>query len=186
MSRYALAHWQLFYVDTTCNTSQEFTEDELILIDSDPKTVKTWIAHHEEEEREEEREHLIDDTDTKDTLIDEYREGDIESRLARAPKKAPPRRKKIMSCPNGALMFSEEPSMLGPQLRPQMIVRKNTGLVLVDTSTAVNIFNSAATLEGMDLATLSPKSPRRGRAKTRSCPNGSHLFWTFLLSALTL
>ena len=42
-----------------------FTEDELILIDSDPKTVKTWIAHHEEEEHEEELEHLIDDSDTK-------------------------------------------------------------------------------------------------------------------------
>lgn len=73
-------------------------------------------------------------------------------------------------------MFSEEPSVLGPQLRPQMIVRKNTGLVLVDTSTAVNIFNSDATLEGMDLATLSPKSPRRRRAKTRSCPSPGMMF----------
>ncbi|KAL7524731.1 hypothetical protein ACHAXR_001809 [Thalassiosira sp. AJA248-18] len=153
-----------------------FTEDELVLIDSDPKTVKTWIAHHEAEEHEEEP--LLDDSATKDASRDESKEGDIESQLSEAPKKARhrARRMKTMSCPSGALMFLEEPSVLGPQLRPQMVARSNTGLLLIDTTANASNSDASDTLEGMDLATSSPNPRRRRRQKTRSCPEPNMMF----------
>ena len=97
-----------------------FTEDELILIDSDPKTVKTWIAHHEEEEREEELEHLIDDSDTKDTSRDESKDGDIESQLAATS----------VNCFTGSRIVSNSDNIPRSMLGSTLMIHKNAGSII--------------------------------------------------------
>merc|ERR1712003_317569 len=82
----------------------------LILIDSDPNTVKMWIAAHEGE--------ASPDKDTE--------KGDNE--------RAPPQKVNSTSSTNSALMFSEQSSMLGPQLKPQMLIGGNAPMFSMETT----------------------------------------------------
>lgn len=175
-----------------------FTEDELILIDSDPNTVKMWIENRqaEEEADDDEGEPLLDGGGD-----DDEEKGDIETNSDDkvAEKKEPTtpphraRRKKTMSCPTGALIFTEEPSVLGPQLRPQMSSDWTGGVVfMAQTSHPLPIIDqensnhTTDSLEGIDLAT--PKQtnaqqhrrhrPTRDERRSTSCPtaNGNAFF----------
>eukprot|EP00581_Thalassiosira_minuscula_P018268 CAMPEP_0183720026 /NCGR_PEP_ID=MMETSP0737-20130205/12760_1 /TAXON_ID=385413 /ORGANISM="Thalassiosira miniscula, Strain CCMP1093" /LENGTH=777 /DNA_ID=CAMNT_0025949833 /DNA_START=40 /DNA_END=2373 /DNA_ORIENTATION=- len=177
-----------------------FTADELILIDSDPNTVKMWLANQQAEDDEEEP--LIDDDDS-DEFSKDNNEGDIESKHAQGAEETSSkpattrkvRRKKTVSCPTGALMFTEEPSALGPQLKPQMFVGGNAGLFMTGTSPSVQTSadDSSAqthdTLEGIDLATQQKgaQTRRRGRAsreerRSNSCPVPNMMFEIELIS----
>ena len=169
-----------------------FTRDELILIDSDPRTVKLWIAHHEHEE--EEGEPLLEGGETKKDEGSEAataEEGDIESGHVQptieVPAKPRVRRKKALSCPTGALMFSEEPSVLGPQLKPQMRVGGSSGFMLVDASPKPSTAHpnipayTPDMLEGIDLEMPSARPRRRPRPsreerRATSCPASNELF----------
>ena len=147
-----------------------FTEDELILIDSDPQTVKLWIAQHlAQEEEEEEVEPLVDD----DANNKPHETGDLESQPEDSPQK--PRRRvkrvKTLSCPTGAIMFAEEPSALGPQLKPQMIMGDNAGLFMNPCTQD----STTKEIESVDLATpdgsIQKRSrPSREERRTLSCP----------------
>ena len=175
-----------------------FTEDELILIDSDPNTVKMWIENRqaEEEADDDEGEPLLDGGGD-----DDEEKGDIETNSDDkvAEKKEPTtpphraRRKKTMSCPTGALIFTEEPSVLGPQLRPQMSSDWTGGVVFMSQTShplpiidQENSNHTTDSLEGIDLAT--PKQtndqqhcrhrPTRDERRSTSCPtaNGNAFF----------
>lgn len=105
-----------------------FTEDELILIDSDPQSVKLWIAQQTPED--EEVELLADDKETQDSCkAEDTLDFEIQP-VGSPPKHRRVKHAKSKSCPTSTLMFSEEPSALGPQLKPQMIVG-NTGLLIL-------------------------------------------------------
>ena len=144
-----------------------FTQDELILIDSDPQTVKLWIAQHLAQEEAEPL--VVEDTNDKTQET-----GDLESQPENSPQK--PRRRvkrvKTLSCPTGAIMFSEEPSALGPQLKPQMIMGENAGLFM----NAGTQDGTTKELEGIDLAKPDDASkqkrtrPSREERRTLSCP----------------
>ena len=151
-----------------------FTRDELILIDSDPQTVKLWITQHTAEE--EEVEPLVDDKESQGGKTDAT--GDLESQHVDSPqKRRRVKRAKTKSCPTGTLMFSEEPSALGPQLKPQMIVG-NAGMFMMNTPDS-----DEAKLEGMDLAKPeNQQQPRRSRPsreerRTLSCPVANNAFF---------
>ncbi|KAL7523767.1 hypothetical protein ACHAWF_000658 [Thalassiosira exigua] len=107
-----------------------FTEDELVLIYSDPKTAKLWIASHQHPSEEPfiDKDAIGDDSSKDDTVP----ESDVESppipAVSEASTKRRVRRTKTVSCPTGALMFSEEPSVHGPQLKPQIMGGDNRNL----------------------------------------------------------
>lgn len=159
-----------------------FTQDELILIDSDPEAVKLWIAQHQAQD---EAEHLIGDDENMDG-DQTVHSGDVESQLDDSPQK--PRRRvkrvKTMSCPTGALMFSEEPSALGPQLKPQMIVSNNAGMFMMNEIKENDGNNS---LESLDLTKSESNSkkkrsrPSREERRTLSCPVPNMFFQVELL-----
>jgi hypothetical protein len=168
-----------------------FTRDELILIDSDPDQVKMWIANREAEE-----EMLLgNEGEDEDDVPEHEGQPDVEEgNVAAAPvavDTARPRsrrgnRTKTLSMPAGHFLFQEEPSVLGPQLRPQISFGgANAGSMFVDTfPTAAYQGTSAVaheTLEGMDLASAPKKSnrrPRPSRAERRSssCPVNNMMF----------
>ena len=160
-----------------------FTDDELVLIDSDPNTVKAWIANREAgEDEEDEKKVLVNDEGDDDaTPKDEPEAGDIETA---APPRRRSRRSRTLSCPAGALMFTEEPTILGPQLRPKVMVDKSSELFMLtgefgnNKSTHSN--TSSTTLDELDLASPSP-SPRRRRPtreerRANSAPTPNLLF----------
>ena len=150
-----------------------FTQDELILIDSDPNTVKLWIANREDQEAEPLLEGEGETKEGKEE-VGGAEKGDIEAGPIPAAEEAKPaarrrvKRAKTVSCPSGALMFSEEPSVLGPQLRPQMVVGRNAGFNMFMDPTPTFDGSSTHTtdsLEGMDLAATSERPQRQRRAR---------------------
>ena len=158
-----------------------FTDDELVLIDSDPNTVTAWIANHEAEE--DDKKVLVNDEDKDDgTTEDKPEAGDIE---AAAPPKRRPRRSKTLSCPAGALMFTEESTILGPQLRPKVMVGKSSELFML-TGGAGNVEKSthsrtsSTTLDELDLASSTPspkkRRPTREERRANSAPTPNLLF----------
>ena len=172
-----------------------FTRDELILIDSDPNTVKMWIENRQAEAEDEDEPLLkgekdVDDDTAEDGNAEAASTQDIEGAT---PPVTPlrPHRKKTVSCPTGALMFTEQPSALGPRLTPQMFSQSGTpGVVFMGgTSPATRMTtlttdggsdtSSVDTSEGLDLA--APSQPRRARPsraerRSLSCPQGGMMF----------
>jgi hypothetical protein len=178
-----------------------FTNDELILIDSEPETVKIWIANNQAKEEEEET--LIGESTKDGSKQGDVEEGEImKSKSANEEAPAPPRRRRVkrtktMSCPTGALMFTEEPSALGPQLRPQMFVGNNAGLYMMGASPSERTAtvkddstHTADSLEGIDLATSQNATgkPRRRHRPSReerralSCPVADAFFQVELVN----
>lgn len=149
-----------------------FTRDELILIDSDPQTVKIWITKHQAQEE------AGDGNETKDDYKTEEI-GDIETQCEDSPqKRRRVKRVKTMSCPTGALMFSEEPSALGPQLKPQMIVGENAGFFMMNEANA----NASTSAGSDDKPETDSKLKRRARPsreerRTLSCPVANNTFF---------
>lgn len=143
-----------------------FTDDELVLIDSDPNTVKAWIANREADD--DEKKVLVNEEDQDDGKPkDEPEAGDIE---AVAPPRRRSRRSRTLSCPAGALLFTEEPTILGPQLRPKVMVGKSSELFMLtgeggNDNKSTHSNTSSATLDELDLA--SPASSPRRRRPTR-------------------
>lgn len=144
--------------------------------------MKLWIAQHQAQD---EAEHLIGDDENMDG-DQTVHSGDVESQLDDSPQK--PRRRvkrvKTMSCPTGALMFSEEPSALGPQLKPQMIVSNNAGMFMMNEIKENDGNNS---LESLDLTKSESNSkkkrsrPSREERRTLSCPVPNMFFQVELL-----
>ena len=150
-------------------------------------TVKMWIAKREPEddEEEEEDEPLLRDGEDKENCTDndkgdvEPSSGDVEA--VRPRRKS--RRSKTRSCPPGGMLFSEESTVLGPQLKPHMVVGGTTNMLVLNTNAEqdVSSHTNDSTLEGMDLAEALPKPKRRtrpSRAERRSlsCPTANMLF----------
>jgi len=164
-----------------------FTKDELILIDSDPKTVKMWITNKEHEE-----ELLLggEGYDGENDDVSKHEHDEEEGGIDPAPTVAASSRRvkklaKAMSMPAGPFMFHEQPSALGPQLRPKMMIGGDANVVMVETfptSYQEETSHTQGTLEGMDLAaspeTNRDRRPRPSRAERRSnsCPAKSVLF----------
>lgn len=159
-----------------------FTKDELILIDSDPNTVKMWITNKEQEE-----ELLLGGEGVDDEVEDGYvskhdeEEGGIKSEAPVVAARPRTRRVKTVSMPAGHFAFNEEPSALGPQLRPQMMFGAMPVLDTFSTTYQEETSNTQDTLEGMDLAahkTISNLRPRpsRERRRSTSCPVSNVLF----------
>lgn len=171
-----------------------FTEDELILIDSDPQSVKMWIESREAEEEGDENKPLLDDEKGPEDDGD-VEKGQIEADSGQNAKPASPRvrRKKTVSCPTGSLMFTEEPSVLGPQLKPQMLVggAASGGVFFMGASPALtSVYEDISshtndTLEGIDLATPSQQAdkarrrnrPSREERRSNSCPVADAMFF---------
>jgi len=162
-----------------------FNEDELILIDSDPNTVKMWIANKEQEE-----ELLLggeEGGDDGDVSNHDEEEGAIKPPTPVAAAPARRRRVRTVSMPAGHFMFSEQPSALGPQLRPQMVLGGDAvfrrSLTTPASQEEVSQIQDT-TLEGMDLAAPSSSNttrknrPRPSRAQRRanSCPTQNMMF----------
>jgi len=165
-----------------------FTRDELILIDSDPNTVKMWIENRQAEEEDEDEPLLkgekdVDDDTAEDGNAETTTNQDIEG--ATPPITRRPHRKKTVSCPTGALMFTEQPSALGPRLTPQMFSQSGTpGVVFMGGASPATRMTALTTdgsdtssveSEGLDLAIPSqPRRARPSRAERRSlsCPQG--------------
>jgi len=169
-----------------------FTRDELILIDSDPDQVKMWIAKREAEEEMLLGSEGEDEGDVKEHEGQpDVEEGNVAA-VPAAVDTARPRsrrgnRTKTLSMPAGHFLFQEEPSVLGPQLRPQITFGgANAGSMFVDTFPTAAYQGTSAlaqeTLEGMDLASAPKKSnhrrPRPSRAERRSssCPVNNMMF----------
>lgn len=165
-----------------------FNEDELILIDSDPNTVKMWIANKEQEE-----EHLLGDEDGDDDAEDDVPKHDEEEGVVEPTPvaAAPVRRRRVnrvktMSMPAGHFMFHEQPSALGPQLRPQMMFSGDALFTVPAVIQEEDTLQSQDTnLEGMDLAATpstntnrNNRRPRPSRAERRSnsCPVQNMMF----------
>ena len=154
-----------------------FSEDELILIDSDPNTVKMWIANREQEEEEEEE----GEDDEDDEPKHDEEEGISEpAPLPASTTRRRTKRVKTMSMPAGHFMFNEQPSALGPQLRPQMVIGGDT---MFSLPSPINTTRTKDTsLDGMDLAeptaTTRRNRPRPSRAERRSnsCPVQNMMF----------
>lgn len=166
-----------------------FTRDELILIDSDPDQVKMWIANREAEEEM----LLAKEGEDEGGVPEDEGQPDVEEGNAAAapvdiarPRSRRGHRTKTLSMPAGHFMFQEEPSVLGPQLRPQISFGgANAGSMFVDTFPTAAYQGTSAlsqeTLEGMDLASAPKKSnrrPRPSRAERRSssCPVNNMMF----------
>ena len=164
-----------------------FNQDELILIDSDPNTVKMWIANKEQEE-----ELLLGGEDGEDNAEDDVSKHDEEEGVIEpTPVAAPVRRRRVnrvktMSMPAGHFMFHEQPSALGPQLKPQMMF---AGDALFTVPTVIQeeetLQSQDTNLEGMDLAATpstntnrNNRRPRPSRAERRSnsCPVQNMMF----------
>ncbi|KAL7492705.1 hypothetical protein ACHAWT_001775 [Skeletonema menzelii] len=162
-----------------------FNQDELILIDSDPNTVKMWIANKEQEEQ-----HLLggegddDDEDNVPRPRHDEEEGVIEPTPV---DEAPVRRRRVtrvktMSMPAGHFMFQEQPSALGPQLKPQLMFGADAVSPIKEETYQSQ--GQVDALEGMDLAAPASTStnrrprPRPSRAERRanSCPAQNMLF----------
>ena len=166
-----------------------FNEDELILIDSDPNTVKMWIANKEQEEQ-----HLLGGEDGDDDEDDVSKHDEEEGVIEPTPvEEAPVRRRRVtrvktMSMPAGHFMFQEQPSALGPQLKPQMSFGGDAVFTLPRASMNHEEETSQSqgvALEGMDLAApasantnRSNRRPRPSRAERRSnsCPAQNMIF----------
>ncbi len=160
-----------------------FNEDELILIDSDPNTVKMWIANREQEE-----EHLLGDEEGDDDVPKhDEEEGVVEpTPVAPAPVRRRANRVKTMSMPAGHFMFHEQPSALGPQLRPQMMFSGDALFTVPPVIHEEETLQSQDTnLAGMDLAATpstntnrNNRRPRPSRAERRSnsCPVQNMMF----------
>lgn len=173
-----------------------FTEDELILLDSDPNTVKMWLANQQVEDDEDEPLLGEDDEEEDADTKGESGEGGIESKTAAAAEGDAPKqprkrvkRKKTVSCPTGALMFSEEPSVLGPQLKPMFV--GGAGMMMMGTNPASRAEDGTSsdtsdTMEGIDLASNSQprRRPRASREQRRSnsCPVPNMFFQVELVT----
>jgi len=141
-----------------------FTRDELILIDGGSE-VKMWIANREQKEAEEQEDNSLSGDGEDNVNGDDNDKGDIESTPSGArvvgarPRRS--KRSKIRSCPAGSLMFSEEQTALGPQLKPQLMIGGKLGLVVLGTGAYQDAspHTHAIMLEGIELAeTTQPSS----------------------------
>lgn len=172
-----------------------FTRDELILIDSDPNTVKMWIENRQAEEEDEGEPFLkgekdVDDDTAGDGNAEATTTQDIEGATPPVTTRRRNHRTKTVSCPTGALMFTEQPTALGPRLTPQMFSQSGTpGVVfmgggasparMTTLATGGGSDTSSDTSEGLDLA--APSQPRRARPsraerRSLSCPQGGMMF----------
>lgn len=154
-----------------------FNEDELILIDSDPNTVKMWIANKQAEGQIDGAE-KGDDDDNKDTDQSTPTAGS-ESPSAQSSRR---NRAKTLSCPTGALMFSEQPSMLGPKLMPQMVVGDNAGMFFAAPPRAMPTVAD----DSIEMADVSQQGRRarasRDQRRSNSCPVPNMFFGVELVN----
>lgn len=159
-----------------------FSEDELILIDSDPNTVKMWIANKEQEEErllggDEDGEDDASKHDEEEGVVDPTPVEEVPDRRRRGM------RVKTVSMPAGHFMFQEQPSALGPQLMPQMTLGGDSVFTLPGAIIQEETPQSqGAALEGMDLAAPTSANtnrrprPSREQRRSLSCPSNNVMF----------
>mmetsp|Transcript_17354 Transcript_17354/g.32388 ORF Transcript_17354/g.32388 Transcript_17354/m.32388 type:complete len:653 (+) Transcript_17354:673-2631(+) len=146
-----------------------FTEEELIMLDSDDETVQAWLHAKEKlvEEmdedvvhQQEEIERVVDDEEHRDTLSPLPSTGD--GTYATSRRRTGPRNRKTVSCPTSGSMFGEPTLDLMPVIRIK--AHDQDYVETTETITAPEETSIDPEMGG-DVATL-----RRRRQKTVSCP----------------